>query len=187
MSPSSVPLDLAALRGLLAHGCFLSGLVSRSRGGIRRRLLPNSIQQRCSQQAPEGAVLPEGVGQERAAGGLRIFSPQTAVVYYTQEKTTNLKMQTREAEELRGAEEHCCRLCMSSSSLTRRGSGAPGSLLQTPTRPYQLLLGSFILLYFSLTCQDFVVFFFFFCGGFFFSEFLKNLGRGAATGKREGL
>lgn len=33
MSPSSVPLDLAALRGLLAHRCFFSGLVSKSRGG----------------------------------------------------------------------------------------------------------------------------------------------------------
>ena len=61
-----------------------------------------------------------------------------------------------------------------------RGAGAHGSSLQTLTRLYQLLLGSFILLYFSLTCQDFVGFFvfcffffvvFFF---FFFNKFLKK-------------
>ena len=61
-----------------------------------------------------------------------------------------------------------------------RGAGAHGSSLQTLTRLYQLLLGSFILLYFSLTCQDFVGFFvfcfFFFCGVFFFFflNFLKK-------------
>lgn len=157
MSPSSVPLDLAALRGLLAHGCFLSGLVSRSRGafGAGSSLTPSSSDAPSRLQRALSSLKQEE-GQERAAGGLRIFSPQTAVVYYTQEKNHKLKNANKRS---RGAEEHCCRLCMSPSSLTPwlRGTWllAPDPDQAVPTSARQ---GSFILLYFSFTCQDFVVF-----------------------------
>lgn len=102
MSASSVPLDLAALRGLLAHGCFLSGLVSRSRqGGLRAGSSLGSIQQRCSQQAPDGAVLPEGVALGAAGGPMVLSHRPLLFLLHTGKKTTSLKMQTREAEELR--------------------------------------------------------------------------------------
>lgn len=67
---------------------FLSGLTGEQvqAGRPPGRLLPSSIQQRRSQQAPDGAVLPEGVALG-AAGELRILAPQTAAVfYYTQVK-----------------------------------------------------------------------------------------------------
>lgn len=53
-------------------------------------LLPSSIQQRCSQQAPDGAVLPAGVALG-AAGDLRLLAPQTAAVFITHRKNHKLK------------------------------------------------------------------------------------------------
>lgn len=103
------------------------------------------------------------MGQERAAGDLRIFSPLTAVVYYTQEKTTNLKMQTREAEELRNT------AVVSDESVFPDTPWLRGTWLLVPD-PDQAVSTSARHLYFtlfSLTCQDFVVF----CGVFFFLNF----------------
>lgn len=87
-------------------------------------------------------------------------------------------MQTREAEELRNI------AVVSDESVFPDAPWLRGTWLLAPD-PDQAVPTSARQLYFtlfSLTCQDFVVF----CG-VFFSEFLKNLGRGAATGKREGL
>lgn len=134
-------------------GVFLaSGPVSRVQVKTARQAqapgLPGSDPPSRLQRALSSGRSGAGAGSERT----RIFSPQTAVVYYTQEKTTSLKTQTR------GAEGHCagCGLRVPSIFPARRGSGAPGSPLQTLTRLQQLLLGSFSLLYFSL-----VRFFFF--------------------------
>lgn len=151
-------------------GVFLaSGPVSRVQVKTARQAqapgLPGSDPPSRLQRALSSGRSGAGAGSERT----RIFSPQTAVVYYTQEKTTSLKTQTR------GAEGHCagCGLRVLSIFPARRGSGAPGSPLQTLTRLQQLLLGSFSLLYFSLV-------------RFFFFLFLKkNLGCGATTGKGE--
>lgn len=138
MSASSVPLDLAALRGLLAHGCFLSGLVSRSRqGGLRAGSSLGSIQQRCSQQAPDGAVLPEGVALG-APGGLKVLSHRPLLFLIThRKKTTSLKMQTRQAEELRsrGAEAAADSVCTSVVFPTGRGSSPdPDQAVSTSAR-----------------------------------------------------
>lgn len=154
----SVPLELAALRGLLAHGCS-SCFWTGERGPGEDRVLASGAgasRQRSSQQAPEGAVFLGGTGGWKGSKWTRIFSPQTAVVYYTQEKNHKLKNANKRS---RGG--HCAgsRLCPVDLR-AGCGSGAPGSPLQTLTRLQQLLLGSFSLLYFSLIRQVFFFFFF---------------------------
>ena len=117
---------------------------------------------RSSQQAPEGAVFSGGRGWAEASGPLdKIFSPQRAVVYHSREKNHTLtNADTR-------SQGHCAgSACVLPIFPTRRGSGAPGSPLQAPARPQQLLLCGFTFLYFPLTCQDF------FC---LFLVFLKKL------------
>lgn len=101
------------------------------------------------------------MGQERAAGGRRIFSPQTAVVYYTQEKNTNLKMQTRGAEELRNT------AVVSDESVFLDAPWLRGTWLLAPD-PDQAVPTSARQLYFTLFfsylsgfCCFFVVFIFF--------------------------
>lgn len=51
----------------------------------------SASRRRSSQQAPEGAVFSGGTGGWKGSKWTRIFSPQTAVVYYTQEKNHKLK------------------------------------------------------------------------------------------------
>lgn len=92
------------------------------------------------QQAPGDAVSPGGRGWSRGQR-MRSFSPQTAVYNHTQEETTSLQMQTREAEG------HCAgSVCVLPVFPARRGSGAAGSPPQTLARLQQLLLGSFTFL-----------------------------------------
>lgn len=151
----SVPLELAALRGLLAHGCsscFWTG--ERGPGEDRVRLqaqvLPGSDPPSRLQRALSSR---EELGAGRAASGPG-SSPHRPLLFIThRKKPTSLKMQTRS----RGG--HCAgsRLCPVDLR-AGCGSGAPGSPLQTLTKLQQLLLGSFSLLYFSLIRH----FFFFF-------------------------
>lgn len=70
----------------------------------------------------------------------------------------------------------------SPSSLPGHGSGAPGSLLQTPTGCSNSCSAVYFSLFFSYLSRFFFSFF-----GFFVVVFLKNLGCRATTGKGEGV
>lgn len=149
----SVPLELAALRGLLAHGCFSCFWTGEQGPGedrcqVRAPVLPGSDPPSRLQRALSSR---EELGAGRAASGPG-SSPHRPPLFIThRKKTTSLKIKTREAE---GA--LCWLQALCPVDLRARcGSGAPGSLLQTLTRLQQLLLGSFSLLYFSLICQVF--------------------------------
>lgn len=93
--PSSVPLGLAALRGLLAHRCFPCSRTGER--GVQVRKAGRS-RGRSSPQALEGAVFSGGRG--RAAPRCCLL-PTDAAVSHTQERAAGVQMQTAEGRRAR--------------------------------------------------------------------------------------
>lgn len=132
--PSRVPLELAALRGLSAHGCFSCSWTIEGEQGpgedgrhFQAAILPAGSRGRC--------LLGKRGGWSRRLG--RASSPRRPLLFIThRRKTTSLQMQTREAEGR-------CAGCPQCPVFPAGRAWEHRAPPKTPSRLQQLLPGSF--------------------------------------------